>query len=213
MKIPFGENAPNFEETCLLAKLGFSISNINQRGKYYWLEMPENPRMDYKKRTPAFDRSHSIISLNGIEIITISQKTASYDSYVYFNFDLPAIDNALAKNAEKHEPIKKVLTEYQTSLRTPLLALESIIFESGAQRGYGKYIGHELERLRNLKQLNPGEHDAFVYSESNYKKLLEMFPDWLDSNNLQPTYEAQDVGPYLCMAAAADDGEPSCRIS
>lgn len=211
MRIPFGEIAPDFEETAILAKLGFNVSNIQQQGKYYFLELPENPRITVDKKNPDFDRSYTRISLNGIEVISINQKTASYDSWVMFNINKDRLEEALAKNAEVVIPNSaSALTEFQVRLKDRLRQLESIIFEDGAQRGYGKLIGAQLTELKQLQQENPQEHDELISSNAQYQKLVEMFPSWTDSKNLQPKYEAQDVGAFSTLLAASEDGSKCC---
>jgi hypothetical protein len=211
MQIPFGPRKPNEKETELLTKIGFDLNKLEQRGRYYYLEVPVNSKIKCNVKNPAFDRQYTTVSYNGVEVISINQKTAIYDSYCYFNVSENAVEEALAKpevvEDEKAENTVK-LTAFQQKVTDRLTQLVSIIFEDGAQRGYAKWIGIQLEHLRTLKQENTTEHDQLINSNAQYKKLLDMFPDWIDINNLQRKYEAQDVGAVMALAGTlGKDGE------
>jgi len=187
-----------------------------------------------KVSNPAFDRSFTTVSYNGVEVISINQKTAIYDSYVYFHINESAVDDALSKSLtaaeekaenektgnsssteEKAEDKKPSLTEFQKKLAHRLLQLEFIVFEDGAQRGYGKMIGTQFPYLQALRKENQNEHDELIDSSERYKKLLSMFPDWTDKNNLQPKYEAKDVGVLAALAGTLGqhgEGVEQCSI-
>lgn len=208
MKIPFGSRVPNNEEAELLKKIGFDLDKMKQQGRYYFLSVPKDKRVQCKEKNPAFDRRELTVTLNGEEVISINQKTAIYDAYVYFHLNEKNIKAALLKTdyipPEPPEPPK--LTEYQEKLAERLLQLEGIIFGNMAQRGYGSYIGLQFPYLTKLRNENPEEHDKFIASNDHYKKLYEMFPNWTDPNNLQRRYEAMDAGPFMAMSAASYDG-------
>lgn len=207
MRVPFGARLPNKQERELLVKLGFNLDSMEKTGRYYFLNMPDSPRVRCERQTPDFDKVMYNIYYNDISVISINQKTAMYDAYVYFNISAPSVEEALAKNAEitEEEAIAKstkpVLTKYQKRLADRLSQLVNIIFEDGASRGYGSWIGAQCEHLRKLKTENPGEHDALIASNKQYQELLGMFPDWRDSHNLQARYERMDAGPFAAMSA------------
>lgn len=218
MRVPFGPRVPNAQETELLTKLGFDLESMAQSGRYYFLNTPDNPRVRCEKITPDFDEVRYEIYYNDVSVINISQKTAIYDAYVYFNISASAVEEALAKNTEITEQealaksTKPELTEYQTRLADRLAQLVGIIFEGGASRGYGSMIGAQFSYLIALRKENPIEHDALIASNPRYTKLLEMFPNWSDPNHLQARYERMDVGPFAAMSAGSEDGTNQCRI-
>ena len=219
MKIPFGPRVPNENETIQLKKLGFNLDNLTLSGRYYFLNIPETPRIQVAKEAPAFDRNEYSIKYNNVEVITINQKTAIYDSWVYFNLNSSAIEQAIELNEEiAPEQAKEMykepeLTEYQQRLEERLSQLEFIIFRDGASRGYGKMIGAQFPYLKDLRAENPQEHDAFLQTKDNYKKLVEMFPSWNDHKGLQAKFEAADVGVFATLGATSDNGEPpECTI-
>lgn len=219
MRIPFGPNQPNETQTELLKSLGFNLEDMSMQGRYYFLNTPSSPRVRCERRTPDFDKVNYDIFYNDVRVISINQKTAAYDSYVYFNISSPAVVEALAKNAEITEEqavamtAAPELTAYQKRLASRLSQLANIIFEGGASRGYGSMIGTQCQLLRELKAENPAEHDALIASNPRYQELLEMFPNWTDSKNLQATYMLRDAGLFKAMSASSEDGTPpECSI-
>lgn len=56
MQIPFGSRKPNEQEKSLLEKLGFDITKIENKGRYYYLDVPSNSKLRCKVEQPAFDR-------------------------------------------------------------------------------------------------------------------------------------------------------------
>src|SRR5436190_4536319 len=212
MKIPFGSRAPNEKELAQLEQLGFDLTKITNQGRYYFLELPNDPRIQVKEMHPAFDRREIQVKFNGLEVISINQKTAMYDSWVFCDLDEKNIEQALLCKElipeKEHE-----LTEYQKGLNGSLRLLETIIFEDGAQRGYGKMIGYHLQQLVKLREENPDEHSKFIANNGNFIKLYEMFPNWTDINNLQKKYEAMDVGPFTVASVNNYDGtSQQCRL-
>lgn len=220
MKIPFGPRVPDEQETIWLKKLGFNLDDLTLSGRYYFLNIPETSRIQVTKETPAFDRNIYSIKYNNVEVITINQKTAIYDSWVYFNLNSSAIEKAIKLN-EKIDTNQAgdmykspELTEYQQRLTERLSQLEFIVFNGGASRGYGKMIGAQFPYLRELQEENPQEHDAFLQTKKNYKELIEMFPRWSDPKGLQSKFEASDAGVFAVLGATSDNGEPSeCTIT
>lgn len=214
MKIVFGSRKPNEKESALLLKLGFDLNKLENKGRYYYLEVPSE-KLKVKTNNPAFDLSITTISYNGVEVISINQKTAIYDSYVYFNINEKAILEALSK-PEMEEEKQVKLSSFQQKLADRIRQIEFIVFEDGADRGYGKMLSAQLPYLQALRKENPEEHDQLISSNERYKKLFEMFPDWTDKNNLQPKYEARDVGIFAIMAhhsaQNSEDGKPECSI-
>jgi len=219
MKIPFGTRIPNEKETLELKELGFNLDNLTLSGRYYFLNIPETSRFQVTKETPAFDRNEYSVKYNNVEVITINQKTAIYDSWVYFHLNSSAITQAIELNEEitpeqAHNMNKEPeLTEYQQRLSERLSQLEFIIFGGGASRGYGKMIGVQFPYLKDLRAENPQEHDAFLQTKDNYKELAEMFPSWNDHKGLQAKYESADVGVFAALGASSENGEPpECSI-
>ena len=161
MRVPFGSRVPNEQEKELLVKLGFNLDSMEQTGRYYFLNTPDSPRVRCEKRTPDFDKVMYNIYYNDVSVISINQKTAIYDAYVYFNISASSVEEALAKNAEttEEEAIEKyaepVLTNYQQRLASRLSQLVFIVFEGGASRGYGRDIGNQCQLLNELKKENP----------------------------------------------------------
>lgn len=212
MKIPFGSRAPDEKESKQLKKLGFDLDKVTYQGRYYFLETPDDPRIQVNEKHPAFDRREITVSFNEVEVISINQKTAMYDAWVHCHLNAKNIEEALLKKDVIPEK-KPELTEYQEKLANRLLQLEDIIFGDGAQRGYGSFIGAQFPYLIKLREENPEEHDKFIASKESYKKLYQMFPNWTDRNNLQRKYEAMDVGVFAAMSASSYDGEPpQCRL-
>lgn len=220
MQIPFGPGEPNQQQTELLTKLGFDLRSMEKKGRYYFLSVPETPRIRCERHTPAFDKINYTLYYNDVSVITINQKTAIYDAYIYFNISTSSVDEALAKNAEISEKelgekksAAPKLTEYQKRLVNRLRQLEFIIFEDGADRGYGSSIAQQFPYLQDLKRENPEEHDQLILNNERYKQLFEMFPAWTDPNHLQAHYEARDVGPFVALSAASEDGtRPECCV-
>jgi len=214
MKIPFGTRRPNEDESILLQQIGCTVDD-KTHGKYYYISLPEDSsRFEVNKNTPDFDKVHYTVLYNGTEVISVNQKTAMYDSYVYCNISKSSIDLALTKNEEfdQAQKNKPVMSDYQNELIDRLRQLENIIFEGGASRGYGRYIGLQFPYLIEFKKQNPEEHDAVIAGNPRYKKLFEMFPNWTDPNHLQATYEQRDVGPFMALSAASENGQAECRI-
>lgn len=201
MKIPFGPREPNKKETKLLTKLGFDTNKMEKKGRYYYIEVPSDSNIKCKANDSAFDRTETTITYKGVEVISINQKTAIYDSYCYFNISEQAVEEALAKQEveEKSENEAVKLTKFQKKLADRLSQVEFIVFGEGAQLGYGKMLGAQFPYLQALKKENPAEHDQLINSNEKYKKLLEMFPNWTDAFNLQGRYQDQDVGPFLAF--------------
>jgi hypothetical protein len=212
MRVPFGPRVPNEQETGLLTKLGFNLASIEHTGRYYFLNTPDNPRVRCEKHTPDFDKIRYDIYYNEVEVISIRQKTAIYDSYVFFDITASSVEEALAKSAEMAVVAKPELSEYQVRLTDHLQQLVGIIFEGGASRGHGSMIGCQFPYLRELRKENPIEHDALIASNSRYKELLEMFPNWTDPQYLQGRYERMDAGPLAAMSAISEDGTNPCKM-
>jgi len=213
MKIPFGARLPNAEESTLLQQVGISIDDT-KTGRYYYLTLPQSVRIEVEKHTPDFDKVNYIIRFNGVEIISINQKTAMYDAYVYCNIHTSAVELALTKNEEftQEQTSKPKLSDYQVRLVGRLHQLEGVIFEGGASKGYARCIPAQLHELIELKKENPQEHDAVIASNLRYRQLVKMFPNWIDSKNLQAQYEHTDVGPFAALSAASEDGDGPCCI-
>jgi len=181
-------------------------------GRYYFLDVPKDPRIKINEKHPAFDRREIYISFNGVEVININQKTAMLDAWVMFHLNEDNVKEALSKTDVIPEKAPK-LTEFQSRLASRLGQLEFVIFEDGAQRGYGKTIGQQFPYLIELRNENPEEHDKLIASNEQYKKLYEMFPEWKEVNNLQRKYEKMDVGVFAVLSAASEDGtRPDCKI-
>ncbi len=212
MRIPFGSRAPNKQEVELLSKLGFNLDEMSKEGRYYFIDVPNDPRIKINETHPQFDRREIYISFNGVEVIKINQKTAMYDAWVMFNLNEENIKEALSR--PDLIPAKAPeLTPFQSRLAMRLGQLKFVIFGDGAQRGYGKTIGDQFPYLIEMRKENPEEHDKFIASNEQYKKLYEMFPDWKDVNHLQKKYEDMDVGVFAVLSAANEDGtRPDCRI-
>lgn len=88
-----------------------------------------------------------------------------------------------------------------------------IIFQGGADRGYGKFISAQFPYLRELKAENPEEYKQLIESNEQYQQLEEMFPSWTDPNNLQRQYERRDVGLFAAVSSGSRDGSaPECNI-
>lgn len=209
MQIPFGSRKPNEKETELLTSLGFDLNSMEKQGRYYYLDVPNDPRIQVKKEQPAFDFIVTNVSLNALEVITITHKTAIYDNYVYFNLHKDNIKQALLR--EDIIPEKKSeFTDFQKKIADRLCQLQYICFEGGAERGYGKMIGAQLGYLKKYHKKNPEEHDTLINSKQSYKKLYDMFPDWKDVNKLQQKYESRDVGPFSAIIMNNDAND--CRI-
>jgi hypothetical protein len=213
MKIPFGSRAPNEKELAQLEQLGFDQEKMTHKGRYYFLEIPNDPRIQVKEMHPAFDRREIHGKFNELEVISINQKTAMYDSWVFFYLDEKNIEQALLHKEFIPEK-KQELTEYQKKLNTCLRSLETIIFEDGVQRGYGKMIGHHLQQLIELREENLEEHNKFIASKENYTKLYKIFPNWEDKTGLQKEYEAMKVNPFIVASTNDYDGtsQQQCRL-
>ncbi|EDP47044.1 hypothetical protein [Rickettsiella grylli] len=211
MEIPFGSRAPNKKEFAQLKQLGFDPDKITFRGRYYFLEIPSDPRIQVNELFPAFDRREIHVQLNGFEVISINQKTAIYDSWVFCNLNKKNIEQALL--CKEFIPEKKQeLTEYQKRLNGCLRSLEIIIFEDGAQRGYANTIGDHLQQLIKLSEENPNEHNKLIAHNKNYTQLYEMFPHWVDQYELQKKYSAMEVNPLTVASTGHYDGTlQQCR--
>lgn len=206
MRIPFGKKAPSEEQVALLKKIGFTEEHIIDGGQYFYLAIPDDPDLRCEQHNPAFDRRTFDLSFRGKEVVSVSQKTAIYDQYVYCDIDSDAIEEAI--QLPKLEPSQeKQLSAYQHRLAERLSQLEFIIFEDGADRGYGKMISAQFPYLKELQAENPQEYRELMDSNPRYLKLEEMFPDWIDRHNLQSQYEARDAGPFAAMAAS-----PGCKM-
>ena len=131
-----------------------------------------------------------------------------------------AVSRLLVQNNESEEQATQQIgqiydrVQRQKKLDQELSQLANIVFEDGAQRGYGKHISSYLKKLVDLKKENTTEHDQLISTNEQYKNLLTMFPDWTDAKNLQRKYEAADVGPFMAVAGTlGQDGEKEqCRI-
>lgn len=193
----------------LLARFGIEI-DAEKTDKYYFFTLPDSPKFTYSEDRPDFDKINTTIKYNGVDLISIRQKTAVWDSWVIFSFDESKVDEALAKNATEAEVSKaddSVITEYHGRLKGRLRQLEAIIFEGGASRGYGSFIRAQFPYLLELRRENVEEHDKLIQSNKRYTELYEMFPNWTDPRNLQARYMRMDVSPFMAMASARRDGD------
>ncbi len=202
MQIPFGSRQPNEQEKELLLKLGFNLNEIEQTGRYYFLNIPKNPRIRCEK-LPKDQQSQSYsIYYNDTRVITINQKTTFQDATVSFNFGTSSvIEAALEKNKEISDEEAKKISEYQANLVKYIIDLEMVVFNGGAQRGWADKIRPILSKLNYLNGENPTAHDVLIESNQRYKKVLDLFPGWIDVNNLEPQYKSMDINPWGALAS------------
>ncbi len=230
MKIPFGSRKPTEKESSQLTRLGFDLDKMEKGVKYYYLEIPSNPKMQCKIDNLRFNCTVTAVSYNGVEVISIKQQTAIYDSYVYFNINEKEIDKALTKSLsgakgkivikktdkspsleEKKEDKNTQLTKFQKNLADRLSVIEFIVFDGGAETGHGSVLGEQLPCLQALRKENPEEDDKLMNSSDRYKELITMFPEWTDKYNLQPAYEAKNAAK-LGTLEQDNDGHEQCKM-
>lgn len=86
------------------------------------------------------------------------------------------------------------LTEYQKNLEKTLHGLEWMIFKRGASRGDTKQIPRCLHSLQELQKVNLEEYDQLINSNSRYKTLTKMFPNWTDPLNIRVYSASEEDG-------------------
>lgn len=99
VQIPFESDLPKGQDAESLKKLGFDLSEITKKGAYYFLTLPDTPRIRCEKRSPDFTKVNYTIYYNDIEVIHIYQKTGLYKPCVSIVIYHEAIVRALAKNS------------------------------------------------------------------------------------------------------------------
>jgi len=201
MVIPFGSHSPSEKELLQLEQLGFDKKKITYDYPYYFLEIPNDPRIEVKKSPVGSDQIKIEVKFNGFEVISINQKIAMLDYFVSFSLDEKNIEKALVHEEFIPEE-KQKLTEYQEKLKSRLGNLEIIIFGDGAERGYAQTICGQLQELIKLREKNLEEHNKFIDGNKNYSELYKMFPNWTDTNNLQKEYEQKDTGVFRIASLA-----------
>jgi hypothetical protein len=97
MKIPFGKRAPNEGENDLLATMGFDLKAISQYGKNFYLKVPKNSMLEVAMYQFGFDRQGYTVKFNGLEVITINQKTISHHTFIAFHINITNLEQAQRK--------------------------------------------------------------------------------------------------------------------
>jgi hypothetical protein len=194
MYLPIGQRKLSEKQIELLLKLGFDPSKMQQRGDGYYLEVPENSKIDLTRdRDPERNDFETIvIKYNGIEVIGVLLKTAPYDSKTLsFTISEEAVEKALAMTgaaiAEKNLAEGK-LTEYQQKLAGRLADLAACVRTGGPNTSGAE---RQLRYLRDLKNENPTEHDQLINSNEDYKNLLKLFPNWVNESGQQHKLQNQ----------------------
>lgn len=180
MRIPCGLNQPDAEIVNLLNKVYWHECKVIQESELYFIEITAAqfssmsfPLMQLEL-TLDNDRPTYSVSFKNILIFTSKQNPIDVNNDYTVTIDPQAA--------------------YRLNLDQAVLRLENIVFYEGAQRGYGKDIKRNLEYLAALRAKNPSEHDNFIATNENYKKLWKLFPNWIDKYGLQPDFEAMDNG-------------------
>lgn len=190
MRIPFGLSAPDADTLKLLRKLDFygadySACHVTQEtGGLYFVEISSPGRTVSLVPTTEDGRPvHNIYFDTRLGVrelaVTSKQNSATPNDGYTFTTHPTAL--------------------YHCCLYNRICTLHNIVLGDGAQRGYGKLIGCNLELLRAIRAENPTEHDVFINADEDYKKLWKLFPNWTDAYELQKDFVAEDIGLAACM--------------
>ena len=105
MKLPYGESRPTPVEIGLFAKFCIEV-DAEKTGKYYFLTFPDSPKFTYSAEYITLSRIDTTVRYNGVDLISIREKTASWDPWVVFSFDESKVDEALVEKATEAEESK-----------------------------------------------------------------------------------------------------------
>lgn len=85
-------------------------------GRYYFLNIPDSPRIRFENNTTYLGLMKYKIYYNNVEVISITHRDMGYGDYVNFEISASSVEKALAKNDEITE--EQLREERRTAIPT-----------------------------------------------------------------------------------------------
>lgn len=191
MDIVIGKEKPHVTTLALLNTLGFNLVHNPDDDFPYSLSFADKinkSKITKRVINEDFDRTKTIYSFDGINIISVEFKSAVYDPYMIFRPDHTGLKKAIEKSINSSNETKKEdndnLIKFYNRIEDHMYQIQYIhTIVKKDESALLIQLGH----MRKLREENQVDHDAYVKQYHNI--WYKLYPEWnnkiITTNNTQ----------------------------